>query len=315
MLTDAAVTAAATAGASGCGRASGRRQAGFADESHVEVGLRKPEVALGLDGGVDAGDLQTRVGEQLEDADQHAVVAQQVLLGDLLAQRHDLVLVVARDVVGGAPRAVSLAKLRPRMDGGLGRAVHGLHVDSFRTKHACTTPVEQRQFDADFPATLRGRLVGAVAHHAELEHVDEACRLRQSQVACRLLCRELGALNVQSLRQRDTLDVRSVDQVRRQVRKSIRQLELGLRTPQAEQPRQTLACGALRLFGAGQVQGGVGVETLLAGTPELVEVADLLHAACEFGARLGGLQHPLHVAHRFLRSQRADPGLARVRSH
>jgi hypothetical protein len=35
-----------------------RREAGLADEGHVEVGLREPEVALGFDGGVDAGDLQ-----------------------------------------------------------------------------------------------------------------------------------------------------------------------------------------------------------------------------------------------------------------
>ena len=46
-----------------------------------------------------------RVGQQLEDADQHPVVAQQVLVGDALAQRHDLVAIVAGDVVG---RAVGL---------------------------------------------------------------------------------------------------------------------------------------------------------------------------------------------------------------
>jgi hypothetical protein len=31
---------------------------------------------------VDAGDLRARIGQQFEHADQHAVVAQQVLLGD-----------------------------------------------------------------------------------------------------------------------------------------------------------------------------------------------------------------------------------------
>ena len=42
-----------------------------------QIGLGDPEVAQRLDIGVDARDLLARVGEQLEHADQHAVVAQQ----------------------------------------------------------------------------------------------------------------------------------------------------------------------------------------------------------------------------------------------
>ena len=74
-----------------------------------------------------------------------------------------------------------------------------------------------------------------------------------------------------------------------------------LRAPHAEQPRQPLARRALRLFGARQVQRGVGVEGLLARPLQLVEVADRLHAPRQFGAGLGGLLHLPPVAHGLLR--------------
>jgi len=47
-----------------------RPVAAHADERHVELGLREPEVTQRLDVRVDACNLRARVGEQLEHADQ-----------------------------------------------------------------------------------------------------------------------------------------------------------------------------------------------------------------------------------------------------
>ena len=49
-----------------------------------------------------AGDLVARVRQQLEHADEHAVVAKNVFLGHGLSKRHDLIAVVPGQVVGRA---------------------------------------------------------------------------------------------------------------------------------------------------------------------------------------------------------------------
>ena len=56
-----------------------------------ERGVGQPELLLGLDRAGHAGDLAAGLSQQLEHADQHAVVAQQVLIRDGLVQRHQLV--------------------------------------------------------------------------------------------------------------------------------------------------------------------------------------------------------------------------------
>ena len=141
-----------------CGQA-GRGAASRPDQGLVECGLGQPEVAQGFDGGVDAGDLQPRVGEQFEHADEHAVVAQQVLVQDALTQRHDLVTVVAGDVPGRAVGAVGFTHFAAGVDGHVGGLVQGLAVDGLGLGHARAAAVEQRQLEADLPAALGRRFV------------------------------------------------------------------------------------------------------------------------------------------------------------
>src|SRR5574343_938020 len=62
------------------GRGSSAAEAGLADECHVEVRLGDPEIAQCLDRGVNAGDLGSGIGQQLEHADEHAVVEQHVFV-------------------------------------------------------------------------------------------------------------------------------------------------------------------------------------------------------------------------------------------
>src|SRR3989304_4903296 len=132
LLTVAAVTAAVTAPAprkksrresiefplssvTGCGFGAGHlgfscgAHAGFAHQRHFEVGLRNPEIAQRFDIAVHAGNLGTRIGEQLEHADDHAVGARLILLGDAFAQRHYFVTIVLRNVETGTVALVGLA--------------------------------------------------------------------------------------------------------------------------------------------------------------------------------------------------------------
>jgi hypothetical protein len=133
------------------------------------------------------------------------------------------------------------------------------------------------------------------------------------QILRGLLRAELGGLHVQSLSHRNGFDVRLVARLGRQVRQALRQLELELIAPDAQKTREPLARRTLRLVGTCEAQGSVRIERLLAGARQLAEVAHLLHAASQFGACFGRLLHLPHVAHRLLRRDRLEVGLARVR--
>ena len=76
-----------------------------------------------------ADDPLALLDQHLEDIDQHAVVAQQHLGGDLAAQRHDARLVVARDVVGRAIGRIGDTRLGARIDRAFDQSVDRPHVD------------------------------------------------------------------------------------------------------------------------------------------------------------------------------------------
>ena len=91
---------------------------GTAAQRLLQAGVGDPEITLGLDGGIDRGGLFARIGQQGEDADEHAVVAQQVFFGDALAQRHQFILVASCQRVGILPLTPGQARLawRERQD-------------------------------------------------------------------------------------------------------------------------------------------------------------------------------------------------------
>lgn len=112
------------------------------------------------------------------------------------------------------------------------------------------------------------------------------------------------------LGERDALDVGLVLRRLGQVGQALGQLKARLRAPQAHQPRELLARGQRCAFSPRQVLRRVSVEALLAHALQLVEVADLGHAARQLGAGLGGLLHLAHIAHRLLGRDRGEVGLA-----
>ena len=93
---------------SGTGDGQARRAT---DQGRLEVGVCQPELLLGIDGRHDGGHLVAGVGEQLEDADEHAVVPKQVFVGDGFAKRYHLIAVVPRDVVGGSVGRIRLPQV------------------------------------------------------------------------------------------------------------------------------------------------------------------------------------------------------------
>src|SRR6266545_4939460 len=132
--------------ATGVGARCDQRRCGClaARQRELEIGAGEPEITLRLDRCDDARDLLARLGQQLEDARQHAVVAEQRLVGDRLAQRHDLVAVMAREIVGGAIGVVGGAHLGARVAVGLGQAERRLPVDRLGLGDFRVAPVEQR---------------------------------------------------------------------------------------------------------------------------------------------------------------------------
>ena len=75
---------------------------GLAYQRGLQSRLGQPELLQRRDGAHDAGGLRARIGQQLEHADQHAVVAQQVFLADALLRGQDVIAVVRSHIPGGA---------------------------------------------------------------------------------------------------------------------------------------------------------------------------------------------------------------------
>src|SRR5688572_18340185 len=151
------------------------------EQRRLEVGLGDPEVARGLDRADHGVRLLARIGQQLEDADEHAVVAQQVLFRDRLAQRHDLVAVASRDCPRGAVRGMAFADLRSGALRRIRHASHRLAIERLGARVAGQAPVEDRDFQLDLVAGLAGSLVRGGPLVAEMHHVDEARGARKPE--------------------------------------------------------------------------------------------------------------------------------------
>src|SRR5439155_8076464 len=90
--------------------AAGSRRAAAVDRG-LQVGLGKEESLPCIDCTAQRREPLPRFGEQRKNIDLHAGEAELHLLRDDLAQRHDLALVVAGDVVAGAIDPISIACL------------------------------------------------------------------------------------------------------------------------------------------------------------------------------------------------------------
>ena len=240
-------------------------------------------------GRVDAGHLGARVGEQFEHADQHAVVAQHVLLGDALAQRHEFVAVLFRHAPGAAVVAVGLAHLGARVDRRLGGARQRLAVDALGARHARRAPVEQGQLEGDLRTT---RCTGAwfePLHGRARTHRRSASR--GSRPSALAVCSVAGARPCTS--RRCAMTRRSISGSRAAWpgdRAGARAGGTRLLTRRAQQPRQALARRALRLLPRAS-QCRLALEGLLAHICSADEVAGRGHAPRQLRARLAGAQH------------------------
>src|SRR5574343_1676214 len=140
--------------ASGNAGAGGGIQGGLADQRHLQIPLGNPEIGQGFDIAVHATNLRPRIGQEIEDTDQHAVVAQHALVGNALVERNDLIAVMRCDVVIGTIGVIGLTYLRADVGGDLGSALDSLHVYGFGLGHLGATPIEDRQLEADLVAFL-----------------------------------------------------------------------------------------------------------------------------------------------------------------
>ena len=244
--------------------------------------------------------LVAGVGEQFEHADEHAVVAQQVLLGNHPAQRQDLVAVVPAHIPGRAVGGVGFAQVRPgRAHRGLqlvgrgqGLGVHGVALQ--------IAPVEHGQADADFIALPVVPGSGRIVEHGVMADAQFDIRQAGEPVQPLFFCRGLvggsGQLQVEPRRTGRRADLLRAPRAVGQVRQPLGQLQfflLALR--EAEHPDQLFPGRHRILLGCGQAGGRIRVKGLLAGVLQPAEVAHLLQAAGQFGADLAHLVHLLRI--------------------
>jgi hypothetical protein len=92
----------------------------------------------------------------------NGVVAQQRFIRDDLAQRQDLALIVAGDVIGGAVGAIGVARLRAHVDRQFEQAIDALHIGRFRLAHANLTKIEQRNLQLNVEAAQTNAFIGSL---------------------------------------------------------------------------------------------------------------------------------------------------------
>src|SRR3989344_983902 len=144
MMVSLRGSVACTSLGSGCTAARDANAGGLANERRQQSGVRQPELLCGVQGRHHRVHLIAGVSKQLENADQHPVVAKLVFFGDGFSQRDHLVAVVARDFIRRAVRGIALAQVRAcratcglqAVGSGQGLRVHGI------ASHA--TPIEDR---------------------------------------------------------------------------------------------------------------------------------------------------------------------------
>ncbi|CAJ7226688.1 Uncharacterised protein [Burkholderia pseudomallei] len=274
--------------------------------------MREPVVLQRIDIGVHRADLIARVGKQLEHADEHAVVAQQHLVGNRLAQRHDLVAIVLRDVVARHVRRVRFAHFGARVDRRLREPVRRLQVGRLRARDFRAAPVEQRNLDADLVAVLVPLVGLVVVEVAEFERVDEARRLREPERARDALRPQLRGPDVEAVVHREALDVVEPRPFGRQLRQALGQFIAGRRAPQPHRARELLACGDRAQPRVRELRDRVRVERLLARVIEPAEVAGAPHPERELRAGVRRILHLLRVSRRLRGGDRLDVRAARV---
>src|SRR3989344_1614942 len=112
MMVSLRGSVACTSLGSGCTAARDANAGGLANERRLQSGVRQPELLFGVQGRHHRVHLIAGVSKQLENADQHPVVAKLVFFGDGFSQRDHLVAVVARDFIRRAVRGIALAQVR-----------------------------------------------------------------------------------------------------------------------------------------------------------------------------------------------------------
>ena len=150
------------------------------------------------------------VGEQLEHADEHGVVAQLVLVRDLFAQGNHLIPIATGKVIGSPVSGICLPHLGLSIGCHFGGTVDGLHVDVFGAGHLGAGKIEQRQLEADLVALLQRQARIRLGSVAKFEHIDEAGCLREAErcgEAFDLLAR---GLQIQPVAQRASFKISAV---------------------------------------------------------------------------------------------------------
>ena len=285
-----------------CGQASA--------QGRFKIGLRDPECLLGVDGIGDCLRLFAGVGQQFEHADQHAVVAQLIFVGDFFTQGDHLVAVAAGDVVGAAVVAVALARFAAGIHRRLRHPGRRLHVDRLGPRHPGRAPVEQRQFERDGVAGSAARAV-AVAQVTEIEHIDEAGAARQAERLGGAACLDGGGADIEPLAHGDCLDLAQLHRRRRQVGQAFRQPVSGSGgARQAHQPGQRLARRHSALCSAPCPGRRFGAKQLFARQVELADIADLRHPRRQFGRRFRRGAHLPRIDARLRRGHRFVVGPA-----
>ena len=133
------------------------------------------------------------------------------------------------------------------------------------------------------------------------------CLARASQCALR-------QTNVQTTIRRQCADRIWFERRFGQIGQTFGQLELlPLRLIKPQQTNQLLPARGRLVLGRRQAGSGIGIERLLTGTTDAVEVAYRLHAPREFGTCLGAFKHLSRVAQGLLSRHGTHPGLAYLR--
>src|SRR6266851_2566046 len=277
ILSLRSVSAAGRRSGGGYGRwiFSGASDRSAAVDGSLQVGLRQPERAPGVDGRAQRGDALACFRQKCEDVDLHRGKPQLHLLADDLAQRKDLALIVPGDIVGRSVDAVCVARFRAYIDGLLGEAVECLIVGFRSLPDANFASVEDRNLkqhvETAFPER-RGIWVARLPVDAgNVEQRDEACCLGEIE-RLRKRCKfHAGDLKIDPMSDRVNLDSGQRQWTVRQGRQLLRQPEAEIAVPQSEQSDQSLP-GACRILSKRrQVGRRLRVEHLFTGLIELVQ--------------------------------------------
>ena len=275
-------------------------------DCQLEIGVGDPEIAQRFDRCGDRGDLLARVDQELEHADQHGVVAQDVLVRDALAQREDDVAIAACDLVRRAVRGEPLAHFGAGRERHLRGALDALHVRRLGARDARVAPVEERHLHLDLEAVLTRSAGLAFVRVAGLEHVDEAGCAKKPEARRHRRRVALCELHIHTTFERDAFGVAGIDGRCHELRQTRGKNECG-RVGETEQACQALALDEGELPRLRELRLGLRLERLFAQLRERAHVAGGRHASGQVGTRVGRRLHVLEIADPLLRGDRSVP--------